>query len=200
MTSLLEKAIEIEGLIRIIRDGHPSAETYAMLKRKTSELAADSAALQPLTERKTFSTASDRAQTVRTSKEADELVCDTDDIILSFDEETPAAAINLSSDDNANAEQAADTPTETVAPKTAPASLATAVKNLKSVFSLNDRYLYSRELFGGNMKMFDATLDFLEGVENFSDIEDYFFNELEWDPDNTTAETFLETLRPHFRE
>lgn len=71
---------------------------------------------------------------------------------------------------------------------------------LKSAFSLNDRFLYARELFNGNMKMFDSTLDFIEGIEDYSIIEDYFYSELEWNPENTNVATFMDILRPHFRE
>ncbi|MDE6549520.1 MAG: hypothetical protein K2L22_11040 [Muribaculaceae bacterium] len=70
---------------------------------------------------------------------------------------------------------------------------------LKSAFSLNDRFLYARELFEGNMKMFDSTLDFIDGIEEYSIIEDYFYGELEWDPENVTVASFMEILRPHFR-
>lgn len=71
---------------------------------------------------------------------------------------------------------------------------------IKSAFSLNDRFLYSRELFDGNMKMFDSTLDFLEGIDEYPIIEDYFYSELEWDPENRYVATFMDILRPFFRE
>ncbi len=71
---------------------------------------------------------------------------------------------------------------------------------LKSAFSLNDRFLYSRELFDGDMKMFDSTLEFIEGIEDFSIIEDYFYSELEWNPEDMAVASFMEILRPHFRE
>lgn len=170
MTTLLEKAIEIEGIIRILRDGHPSPETYALLKRKTAELSAEVATLQPQRQ---------VAESIDTSTEPD-------DIILSFDTaEEPLAASATGTTFSGNKEKERS---------------ASERKCLKSIFSLNDRYLYSRELFGGDMKMFDATLGFIEGVENFSDIEDYFYNELEWDPDNSVATSFIDTLRLHYKE
>ncbi len=68
-------------------------------------------------------------------------------------------------------------------------------KKLKSAFSLNDKFLYARELFGGDMKMFDSALDFIEGVDDYSIIEDYFFNEMDWDAENPTAQAFMEVLK-----
>ena len=45
VTSMLEKAIEIEGLLRIIRDGNPLPETYKLLNAKTASLAMEATAL-----------------------------------------------------------------------------------------------------------------------------------------------------------
>lgn len=170
MTTLLEKTIEIEGIIRILRDGHPTPETYALLKKKATELSALIADLQPK---------SDKAETSNISTEQD-------DILLSFDSEEDSQAVY--------------TPGSAISGNKVNEQHAGERKSLKAIFSLNDRYLYSRELFGGNMKMFDATLDFIEGVENYSDIEDYFYNELEWNPDNSVVATFLDTLRPLYKE
>ncbi len=50
------------------------------------------------------------------------------------------------------------------------------------------------------MKMFDSTLDFIEGIEDYSIIEDYFYSELEWNPENSYVADFMETLRPQFKE
>ena len=66
---------------------------------------------------------------------------------------------------------------------------------LKSAFSLNDRFLYARELFGGNMKTFDSAVDFIEGVDDYALIEEYFFNELGWDPENANVGAFMEIIR-----
>ena len=49
VTSMLEKAIEIEGLLRIIRDGNPLPETYILLNIKAAELADQAASLEEKT-------------------------------------------------------------------------------------------------------------------------------------------------------
>lgn len=171
-TTMLEKAIEIEGLIRILRDGEPSPETYDLLRRKTAELAEIADKLTKSAVKPKTSASEDRGFSVEnkpTEATSSDNAVDDDDIFISADIEEE----------------------EEIHP---------AKKNLKSAFSLNDRYLFSRELFDGNMKMFDATLKFLEGIENFADIEDYFYNELQWNPDNANVAAFLEILRPLFRE
>lgn len=206
---MLEKAIEIEGLIRILRDGTPSAETYSMLKGKVSELAVMAARME---QPKPEPMACQRPETADNEEihfDADRMpgagAVDESDAVdlpsypgdteLEEESEMEYAAddIFISSDDEPDCR-----------PQQSPSGERPASepkgRNLAAAFSLNDRYLYSRELFEGSMKMFDSTLRFLEGVENFSDIEDYFYNELQWDPDNPHVATFLDILRPHFKE
>ncbi len=237
---MIEKAIEIEGLLRIIRDGNPMPETYRMLKGKATALAEDVNGLQeegmrlepvvsPVDIVITPSAATGEMTEVVFSNEpvaqpADELdLTEDDDIILTFDdgltaslevEDTPTLELDAATKTITEripmempAEEMAteETPTEetvmeeTPREETKPAAEKIAMpkreKKLKSAFSLNDRFLYARELFGGDMKMFDSALDFIEGVDDYSIIEDYFFNEMEWDAENPNVQAFMEVLR-----
>ena len=182
---MLESAIEIEGLLRIIRDGKPLPEVYQLLKDKAAKLSKDAERLKPVEETASFEIGEEPLQEETTSTEAN----DEDDIMLAFDveeEDTKGPEIYMAEE----TESAEETPAKSFKRKT----------KLKSVFSLNDRFLYARELFDGNMKMFDSTLDFIEDIEEYSLIEDYFYSELEWDPENLHVATFMEILRPQFRE
>ena len=250
MTRMLERAIEIEGLIRILRDGIPSDETYALLKRKTAELSDEAALLyvqaserreksepknsempemnaygsssedgspenatvqkaetiqkvadmadatpESVTVQENVTAAKDTACGENMAEKNSYVIADDqqDDIILALDDDDH---------DEVFIEPEPTATTVTVAPATAPAAAkaesARSAARLKSMFSLNDRFLYARELFGGDMKMFDSTLTFIEGVRDFVDIEDYFYSELEWDPENRFVAMFLETVRPYY--
>lgn len=220
VTEMIEKAIEIEGLLRIIRDGEPLPETYRMLKAKVKALEEE---VNDLEEKRSSrgdmavhadiviaapAAAMEKPQVVFSDAPAelpsDELeLTEEDDIILAFDEGLDAsnepeyatepvikAAVDTSAEPSSeeSRKQIARPPEEkTAMPK--------REKKLKSAFSLNDRFLYARELFGGDMKMFDSALDFIEGVNDYSVIEDYFFNEMEWDPDKEEVKSFMELLR-----
>ena len=269
---MLEKAIEIEGLLRIIRDGQPLPETYQLLNDKAGRLSEQAAALladsatpqpQPSRDSSDFVMASACVETPKpkvdfsdpepTPKEEpmsqspevsvsiagsigemgeDDIdLTEEDDILLSFDDGSDSAQAasraSLSATDSesdlpetpeeeslhsgektsfiedqepekegeADKDEASGGQSETKTPAPARRQL-----KLKSVFSLNDRFLYSRELFEGNMKMFDSTLEFIEGIEDYSIIEDYFYSELDWDPENRDVAAFMEILRPHFKD
>lgn len=296
---LLERAIEIEGLLRIIRDGNPLPETYTLLSNKAVELAEDAMLLEEqsvstspcgeveksqesrvkgqearvkgqeteatakvpvivmtedlsekhrkeepthaatpaivMTEDKTTkapeSPKEGKHDELAEVEEEDIMVIknilstmpesntfktpqsiyeeDEDDILLTIEDEEELAA-----DSEPEPQKKEEMPIISIEKKetkekkpeiqlkkeeaTKPAFKRQT--KLKSAFSLNDRFLYARELFEGNMKMFDSTLDFIEGIEEYSIIEDYFYGELEWDPENVSVASFMEILRPHFRE
>lgn len=270
---MLEKAIEIEGLLRIIRDGDPLPETYRLLNSKAASLAMESTALaveaesrmnneeepKPETPKLDFVmaapspdaetpkvdftaiAASEKEEPLIIQKEIGNVLSTTspdltevdldlaeeDDIILSFDdvpEQTsttegtsePTVAFEDFTEQTDNTEQpdgpdesrdddSENTPERSVAEESHTEEENKEEKEapkrqtkLKSAFSLNDRFLYARELFNGNMKTFDSTLDFIEGIDDYALVEDYFYSELEWNPENQNVASFMETLRTRF--
>ncbi len=211
---MLEKAIEIEGLIRIVRDGEPTEEVYGLLKRKVKELLEDlepggretrgpegqggrvpmgqeigempEAAVEMEEEADAMMGFAEEEETEAEGKDADEeRTSDEDDIMLFLDEEESGGTEKDTIDKTKIASSIGDRQIHDIK----------NTGNLKSYFSLNDRFLYSRELFNNNMKAFDSTLKSLEGVKDFSVIEDYFYNELDWDRENPTVKSFMEKLR-----
>ncbi|MDE6018756.1 MAG: hypothetical protein K2G85_08085 [Muribaculaceae bacterium] len=196
VTKMIDKALEIEGLLRIIRDGDPSPEALDLLCAKTEELFKESLTLK---DEKGVSASLERHKEKPNEKpeETNEETLsnkyqEEDDILLSFDiEEEPAVQAEIEMTEIQAQIEDFNTQSDRKPNKNV---------KLKSAFTLNDRFLYSRELFDGNMKMFDSTLEFLEGIEDYSIIEDYFYSELEWDPENIHVATFMDILRPYFRE
>ncbi|MDE6696349.1 MAG: hypothetical protein K2K25_05665 [Muribaculaceae bacterium] len=280
VTKMLEKAIEIEGLLRIIRDGNPGPEVFSLLKAKSEELSDEINRLEssehtPQEKKEEISTAQiemgakseelseaplekpfmeSEEESLKELKEEseeesfveseekpnqepeetyeeksfeeseeeplEELKEESDEESFEESEEESINEENQNSDNVSYEDEEDDImltfdveepETESIDPEidmtkeatTKVANQSAGFKRhakLKSSFSLNDRFLYSRELFNGNMKMFDSTLEFIEGIEDFPIIEDYFYNELEWDPENLHVATFMEILRPNFRE
>lgn len=275
VTKLIETAVEIEGLLRVLKDGEPSDELYSLLTEKTlwlaeecdrlaseydSQKTAQSVAEESQAEAEVASDEEAEAEEATAEayqapeepekdEEAPASETQTEDETEPEEEEQPEKEPHKEEDthseEDAEEEQSAGVDTAADADAEAeeessedylqmdddsyeeddeedddillniddeeeeePAAIAEQPKhehiqkpkpNLKAFFSLNDRFLYARELFDGDMKMFDATLRQLEGIEYFSDIEDYFFNELEWDPERRFVSQYMDTLRPHFK-
>ncbi len=278
VTSMLEKAIEIEGLLRIIRDGNPLPETYKLLKDKTDSLASEATALaaeampqsseeeQPSVESPDADFVMEAPEVASETPTVDFISLDApkeqtlilkdtgiaepvaavvdnteidldleeemeedDDIILSFEdipeqaqeteenitsytvsdrtaendtdagekssEEEETHDVDMQSEESSEKEEENSVPAQAPQQTQVDKPAAKRQVKLRSVFSINARILYARELFNGNMKMFDATIEYLDGIDDFSVIEDYFYNELEWNPEDGNVATFMDKLR-----
>ena len=235
VTRMLEKAIEIEGLLRIIRDGKPLSETYTLLNSKTAEIAEMAATLAaeagtPAAETPDADFIMAPPEQIQTKPEvlfidnefiqkddptgiaiespadlkedasdtaAEDLALEEeDDILLSFEDITEDTTKEMTSERSV-LKQEEPTDNQDKASSERKAQKRQQIK-LKAVFSLNDRFLYSRELFEGSMNMFDSTLDFLEGLDDFSVIEEYFYNELDWNREDSNVISFMERIKPFF--
>lgn len=62
------------------------------------------------------------------------------------------------------------------------------------LFSINDRFLYARELFGGELSNFDRAMNDVITLDSYDEAEEYFISEWGFDPDSPTAIKFLGTI------
>lgn len=78
-----------------------------------------------------------------------------------------------------------------------PAAEETAAEprhDLKRLFSLNDRFRYARELFGGDRRILDEALDQASRIAGETSVREYFLGKFCWNPDDAAAAEFLEKL------
>ena len=66
------------------------------------------------------------------------------------------------------------------------------------VFSINDRYRYRRELFGGVDADFNDALSRVAAMDSYDEAEEYFIDELQWDPERPEVVDFMAVLRNYF--
>lgn len=67
--------------------------------------------------------------------------------------------------------------------------------DISRAFSLNDRFLYARELFGGNTQRFLDVVAGLSRMTSFAEVEDYLTNGLGLDLSSPVAKEFAERIR-----
>lgn len=67
------------------------------------------------------------------------------------------------------------------------------------VFTLNDRFRFKRELFGGSDADFVDALHVAEAMSSKEEVEDYFYNDLCWDPDNQEVVDFMNIITARFK-
>lgn len=78
--------------------------------------------------------------------------------------------------------------------KTAP-----ALVDLKRGISLNDRFIFQRELFGNDHNRMNSTIEKLNSLKSYEDAEDYIKENVSADLDNPTVADFLSIIKKGFK-
>lgn len=71
-------------------------------------------------------------------------------------------------------------------------------KNMRSAFSLNDSVRFRRELFGNSQAEYNDALDMVQSMHSYGEAEEYFYDDLAWNPTNDDVKDFMEVVRKHF--
>ena len=70
--------------------------------------------------------------------------------------------------------------------------------NLRQAFSINDKYRFRRELFGNDALEMNSTLDIIQTMDTFDEVEDYIYNEKKWDSESIDVEDFMNIIKRNF--
>ena len=65
-------------------------------------------------------------------------------------------------------------------------------------FSINDRYLFTRTLFHNSRQELEDCLNAICEMDDYDEAEDYFLNELEWNPENSETGMFMDIIHRYF--
>lgn len=70
---------------------------------------------------------------------------------------------------------------------------------LQKTLSLNDRFLYQRELFNNNRDEMNGVMMRLNAFDNYPDAEQYLREQMAWDFDSELVQGFLNTIRNGYK-
>ena len=90
---------------------------------------------------------------------------------------------------------------EKPAPRPAPQQTSlfgTTVEDIRQAISLGDRFLFQRELFGGNGELMQKTLDEINDLDSLSEAMEYIADTFEWDNESTAVKLFENVLKRRF--
>ena len=59
-----------------------------------------------------------------------------------------------------------------------------------SAFSINDRFLFLRELFDGDEQRFNEAIAHIQHMNNINQVHNFMTDILEWDPSNDVVKEF----------
>lgn len=79
-------------------------------------------------------------------------------------------------------------------------SESTAAKRATPVFSINDRYLFIRELFKSDGKAFDKAMEMLPRMDQYEEAEAYFYDELGFEPEQRNVIRFMSIISAYFKQ
>lgn len=72
------------------------------------------------------------------------------------------------------------------------------LSDFRKAFSLNDRFYFRRELFGGNEGRMNQVIERLNELSSYDDSLAYLKNELEWNLDDQAVADFIKLLEKRF--
>lgn len=170
----LDLCFEIEGLIALIikREDDVPENVHTLLARKISELS-NIYGLSPERTRE-----SEQAEDIAQNAEFEQ----SEDADVPVEEAEPE--IEVEPEIETKATEAAPEP------ETEKASIA---------LTLNDKFRFKRELFGNNAAELSDALDVVNAVSSKAELEDYFYNDLCWDPENPDVKDFMEIASARFK-
>lgn len=68
------------------------------------------------------------------------------------------------------------------------------ISDLKKVIGLNDRIRFCRDLFGGDSKLMDSTIEYLNDASSYIEALEYLAENFNWDDENDTVKYFKDIL------
>ena len=72
------------------------------------------------------------------------------------------------------------------------------ILDISSAIGLNDKFLFTKELFDGNNEKYIQTIDTLNTSVNFNEAVSYIKENFDWDMDNPVVEKLLDLLKRKF--
>ena len=76
----------------------------------------------------------------------------------------------------------------------------TLTRDIRTAFSVNDRFRFQRELFAGSASAMNTAIEHIEMMRSYGNAELYFFSQLHWDRDNEDVKDFMAIVRNYFQK
>ena len=202
MTGLLNLAYEIEGLLMLhINRGHEaSAEMSDLLVRKARQLAEglEESAAPDLDIVPEAAVAVEESAPVPApapipapvAAPVSEVPAEAEEPAAEAEAEEVAESARFEEAEDAGEEPAVLTLDEKLARERA--------ADISKAFTLNDRFRFCRELFRNSNDEFKETLEVIGTMSDMEEAEEYFYNDLCWDPEKEEVKEFMAIVAKHF--
>lgn len=177
---LIRMNIELEGLLRVIRD-RDSLEARDLLSEKIEEY---TSALNSFLFARPQEAPVVAPAVVEPVDEAPEVIQD------SYTDEAPEAIVHAEVEAPEDVQE-----TDAKDSEVTEAEIVTEDKTrLLKAFTLNDRFRFRRELFAGDDEDFHETLKLLADMDSYAEACDYLYNDMMWDRSDPVVKEFMDIV------
>ncbi len=208
LIQLLDLSYELEGLLQLsISRENPPARIAELLRGKLDTMQrliapdapsapADSSTVEipaPAPESIVSESVEAEAEILPSETEIEENAASNS----TQDADEPDCSYELSDDD----EVVTAPPASPAAPVTdtpVQSQYADVPRGAAPVFSINDRFYYARELFGGNISDFEQSLKAIAAMDSYEEAEEYYISEWNLDPENPVVADFMMVISNYF--
>ncbi len=167
---LINLNIELEGALRVLRD-RPTDEALAMVQDKYEAFS------------RAFAGYGLKKEEQATDVKDDEAIAGEEDPGVEPSEfKIPAGAPIVESDAGA----------------VAVAHEESQAPDIRRNLTINDRFLFKRELFHGSDEDFNGTLDLLAAMHSLQEAEEYLYDDLAWDRNDPAVKEFQAFIANYF--
>lgn len=195
LNRIIRLNVELEGALRVAAERR-SPEALESAKHKFAEISALFAMLNPEALAKPVENMEDTVK-IEEAENAEESPMDEPELgdtdeemdLLSHIEEEPEAA------------PATVLTTEVPEAESETASAARPkddLSDIRKLFTLNDKFLFKRELFNNNDAEFNDTLALFASMKSLDEATEYVFEDLRWDADAPNVKEFMKIISAYF--
>lgn len=75
---------------------------------------------------------------------------------------------------------------------------ADGYRDIRRNLTLNDKFMFKRELFNDSIEEFNDTLDLISAMNSYDEALEYLCDDLAWDPENPAVKEFLNLAANYF--
>lgn len=75
-----------------------------------------------------------------------------------------------------------------------------AFRDIRKNLTINDKFLFKRELFNSSNEEFNDTLDLISTMHSLAEAEEYLYEDMALDPDNDTVKDFIALVTNYFNQ
>lgn len=170
---LITLTVELEGLLRVVRDRNDDV-ALSLARGKAAAIAA------------ALATAESAPDTIAVPADEPDKPAEPSETTAE-----PAEAPDVSGPE-------APAPGSDVA--STPAPTPAAPRDLRRYLTLNDKFRFRRELFGGSDEELNDTLDLISSMRSIEEVDEYLFDDLAWDSGNAVVKEFRSIVAGAFNQ